>query len=327
MSVPVGKRKKTGLEYYIKAQKLYMYCLVFIEMDFCCKTSTKDVKSYIKTLNLSKEDKAIVNDLVSRDIIGLEVSSCQFIIDKFKNETIDLLEQFMTDLNIAYGLYPDTMYLFHKKRWYVQDAINCCNVLIMKFEVYLQVLPVKYKKENGKSNIKMYEVLTEMLTEEITLLKELKKRVNASRSSIMEREIKLKLHYEEKLCNKLNISSEDYRRMTLNFEEQNYFDELIEDQKNSKVSKFISTYDHKKSVVNENLRIKADQIRTKEKLENKLISQVENPHCPIIMLNGGYAGNYPQLEKYELKLTTNKTHEPVKFTNFVDNEDLMITPL
>lgn len=178
MSVPAGKRSKSGAEFFVYANELYDALTILLIRDFGIKTISKDLKAFTHSAKMTKEDKEIFGDLCGKYHINLEVSYPLWLIDYYREKMLEILGKFIDNIVQANTIYPNSYYEFDLRRGYQQQAIGNCYQLLHTLQAVIRIFPVKAEK---------LMPFVDMILHEIDLLKSWKKSGNKIKKAIAER--------------------------------------------------------------------------------------------------------------------------------------------
>lgn len=169
MSVPSWKRKESKVEFLHTFQKLRKETTLILLRDFGIKNKVYSVNLLEKMFNVTDEDdvKALEELLIKYDMNSAVLDRYpSWIIDKFRNECLDILCKIGIELELANNIFISSMAEYDERRIHWDLAIGYCHALKDKFHEILSVFQVK---------VGAYMVVAELLEKEIQLIKGIRK--------------------------------------------------------------------------------------------------------------------------------------------------------
>lgn len=178
MSVPKSKRKESKFKVFEVFSKMYSSIVFFVAKDFGIKRIVRD--SFVVFTDGAKmvdEDLYVFKDICQRYNICYEEEYPLWILDKFRNNLFDHLDNCRFYIIAGNSIYPNTEYEYNLRREYCHKAIIECQYVLNTFQQILFILPV---------NIEKYNNMVSMIDEELTLLREWKKSTNKTYKKALE---------------------------------------------------------------------------------------------------------------------------------------------
>lgn len=168
MSVLKSKRNTSSLEYYHQAINLRKEITELLLRDFGIKNKIRKSVSYTK--NMSEEDAEQFQNLVDKyDCSYILEEYPSWLIDKFRSNIMNILFLMMQNIVYAYSINPVYESEYYERRNYQNRAISNCEQLLQEMQYIITVIPVNANK---------YMRYVEMINNEISLLKDWRKKDN-----------------------------------------------------------------------------------------------------------------------------------------------------
>lgn len=183
MSVPASQRKEAETKFYVHAYNMYDEIMKFLMKDFGTKR-VKDYKMFLNRLKVTKEDKAMFDELSRK--YGFEVEMCYpaWVLEEFRKTIFEALNKLLYEVTSAYTIYPNTLYECNLKREHQWNAISLCQYIKQVLQRVINIFC-------NKPDIEKYMVYIEMIDEEVRLLKSWKKSENKIRRKCIENEVEI----------------------------------------------------------------------------------------------------------------------------------------
>lgn len=179
MSVPVGKRKPSKLEFLNNFYKLRKEMVNLLLRDFGTKTSTHDLYAFCHRVKFKEEDKEVFLDLCERYQIDVEDRFPLWLIIHHRKSILNTLDDLLDNMIKANSIYPTTVSEFEFRKQFQSKAIGCCYCLLQKLQTAISDLPVDVNK---------YMPYVERIQLELKLLKDWKKSNNKILKAILSKQ-------------------------------------------------------------------------------------------------------------------------------------------
>lgn len=205
MSVPKSKRKESKFKVFEVFSKMYNCIVFFIAKDFGIKRIVRD--SFVVFTDGAKmvdEDLYIFKDICQRYNICYEEEYPLWLLDKFRNNLFDHLDNCRFYIIAGNSIYPNTEYEYNLRREYCHKAIIECQYVLNTFQQILNILPV---------NIEKYDSMVRMIDEELTLLREWKKSTNKTYRKALEAKNKISTEQKKKANSEINTNKEENKNI------------------------------------------------------------------------------------------------------------------
>lgn len=186
MSVPKNKRTVSDLEFFNTFNKIFDNIMYFTIKDFGIKHVVRNEYTLLKDLKMLDEDRADLERICKEYDISFRAEYPAYILEYHRTKILDILYDLLEDITTANSIYAFTEQECEMKRRYINSAIAKCNTLLQVFQRIINILPV---------NVEKYKRTTDLIVEEIKLLRSWKKSTNKDlRRAIYNTE---KMRYEE----------------------------------------------------------------------------------------------------------------------------------
>lgn len=116
MSVPKRKRKEPKTAFYEKYYKLNDMIVRFIMKDFGMKPVTKDVRVFIKNKKIDEDDISDMMYLFEKYNIVVESRYPEYMMDRYRNSILDILEELGKHITNGYTIYPESVEMLNFKK-------------------------------------------------------------------------------------------------------------------------------------------------------------------------------------------------------------------
>lgn len=177
MSVPVGKRTVSKLEFFHLAYKMNRDITLLLVRDFGVKSISRDLKTFTHAAKMSEEDREKFVELSSKYHIDVEADYPSWLIQHYREWILELLRSLISNITKANTIYPsppDYDYWHNRRREYQKLAQADCYQILQTLQSICYILPVK------KEKLMPY---VEMADNEITALKNWQKTSNRQRNN------------------------------------------------------------------------------------------------------------------------------------------------
>ena len=178
MSVPKRKRKEPKTAFYEKYYKLNDMIVRFIMKDFGMKPVTKDVRVFIKNKKVDEDDMSNMIYLFEKYNIVVESRYPEYMMDRYRNSILDILEELGKHITNGYTIYPESLEMLNFKKKEIYLAIASCESLLQKFQEIIRIFYPNVKVER-------FMPYTDIIMEEIKLLKKWKKMESKKEPSLI----------------------------------------------------------------------------------------------------------------------------------------------
>lgn len=206
MSVPKGKRNKSSIAFYTEAQKLCVDMIKFLLNDFGIKKSSYDYNIFVNRAKMSKEDQEEFTEIVEKYGIEIESDYCKFVLYHYRDKIINLLDDVLTDITLAYSIFPNTEGDWEMKRRYQNQAIGNLNDVKTKLTMALKLLPINFER---------YVPFIKLIDDEIVRIKQWRGDCNKERIRCMENDIIKHAKAEEGAADRLIAERKKEKEATI----------------------------------------------------------------------------------------------------------------
>lgn len=164
MSVPVGKRRLSELEFFANAVRLRREMTMVLLRNFGCKDRSRDLKLPHGVKIMSGPDRETLLELLEKYNAGGEVlvQYPQWLLSHFRESLLGLLRDLVMQITAANSIYPTSLAEAEERRAEQNRAICTCEKLLQEMEHVSQVLPVDANR---------LRQFVEMCDREVALLK------------------------------------------------------------------------------------------------------------------------------------------------------------
>lgn len=181
-NVPASKRNPSaGPIYLTHFYKIYDGMIFYLLRDFGVKENIN--ASYVKVngIKFSKEDAEVLRELVSKYGLSYYSSYPYWVIDEFRRTVYNTMNEILHEITIANSVYPNSIYEYNIRRDHINNAIAGCEFILQLFNRIITILPVNVEKFVGMTN---------WITDEISYLREWKKKGNKIYHKLIDNENK-----------------------------------------------------------------------------------------------------------------------------------------
>lgn len=169
MSVPKNKRTVSDLEFFNTFNKIFDNIMYFTIKDFGIKHVVRNEYTLLKDLKMLDEDRADLERICKEYDISFRAEYPAYILEYHRTKILDILYDLLEDITTANSIYAFTEQECEMKRRYINSSIAKCNTLLQVFQRIINILPV---------NVEKYKRTTDLIVEEIKLLRSWKKSTN-----------------------------------------------------------------------------------------------------------------------------------------------------
>jgi len=164
MSVPVGKRRISEMEFFSNAIRMRKDITMMLLRNFGCKERARDLKLPHGLKIMNSVDREALLDILDRWNAGGEVlvQYPQWLLSHFRDSLLQLLRDLMMQITAANSIYPTMLIEAEERRLLQNKAICTCECLLQELNHIASVLPV------DANNILRF---VEMADREVALLK------------------------------------------------------------------------------------------------------------------------------------------------------------
>ena len=149
MSVPVGKRGVSKMEFFHLAHKLNREMTMLLIRDFGIKSISRDLKSFCHSAKMNEEDRTAYIGLCQKYHIDVEADWPLWLIEHYRNWILQILRSLIDNITSASTIYPappDFDYWHNLRKKYQKEAQADCNKLLKAVQLISEIAPVKKEK-------------------------------------------------------------------------------------------------------------------------------------------------------------------------------------
>ena len=172
MSVPVGIRTVSKVEFLHLAKKLKRDITFLLIRDFGVKSISRNLKSFAHSAKMNEADRTAFYELCNKYHIDVEAEWPVWLMDEYRNNVLQLLRLLKENIvtaNTIYPTEPDFEYWHNLRRKHQKLAQANCYQLLDTFQDICEILPV------DKEKLMPY---VGMLEHELNAIKNWQKRTN-----------------------------------------------------------------------------------------------------------------------------------------------------
>lgn len=151
MSVPVGKRGKSNLDFFYDAYHLTDDITRFLIKDFGVKNISRDLRCFTFKAKMSEEDRENFSALCQRYSIDVEADYPAWLIDYYRTWILDICRHLIDEITTANTIYPNVQstsfeHFYKLKQEHQYKAIAACYQLKQAMQTAGRILPVNFEK-------------------------------------------------------------------------------------------------------------------------------------------------------------------------------------
>lgn len=151
MSVPVGKRGESKLDFFYNAYHLTDDITRFLIKDFGVKNISRDLKAFTRKAKMDNEDKETFSALCLKYNIDVEADYPIWLIDYYRTWILDICRRLIDEITMANTIYPNVQssnfeHFFKLKQEHQYNAIAACYQLKQALQAAGRILPVNFEK-------------------------------------------------------------------------------------------------------------------------------------------------------------------------------------
>lgn len=180
MSVPVGKRTVSKMEFFHLAKKLKRDVTLLLIRDFGVKSISRDLKTFTHSAKMNEDDRKEFCELCNKYHIDVEAEWPMWLIDEYRDNILQLLRLLKENIvtaNTIYPVEPDFEYWHNLRRKHQKLAQANCYQLLDALQDICYVLPV------NKEKLMPY---VELIEKEMNAIKNWQKRTNQQYKKYLE---------------------------------------------------------------------------------------------------------------------------------------------
>jgi len=132
MSVPVGKRRISEMEFFSNAIRMRKDITMMLLRNFGCKERARDLKLPHGLKIMNSVDREALLDILDRWNAGGEVlvQYPQWLLSHFRDSLLQLLRDLMMQITAANSIYPTMLIEAEERRLLQNKAICTCECLL-----------------------------------------------------------------------------------------------------------------------------------------------------------------------------------------------------
>ena len=149
MSVPVGKRTESRIEFLHLMFKLQQQITLFLIRDFGVKPINRKLKSFTHSARMSKEDMTAYTALCEKYHIDVESEWPLWLIEYYREKILKILDAMEEHIVTGNTIYPnsaDYEYWHNLRRKYQKLAQADCYRLLRAMQDICYILPIDKEK-------------------------------------------------------------------------------------------------------------------------------------------------------------------------------------
>lgn len=172
MSVVKSERTTSKFEYFTLGIKIHDMIYTLAMQDFGFKSKTKDFYAFVRKLEMDEDDRKEFFKLCEKYEINVEADFPSWMLEHLREKVLEYDDEFLENLVSANTVYSNSVFEFNLKRGYTWECISRLQLLLQYFQSIIRMIPIKPERKEK------YIVYTEMMDEEMELLRGWKKRCN-----------------------------------------------------------------------------------------------------------------------------------------------------
>lgn len=171
MSVPLGDRGESGMEFYHNALVLRKEITGLLLRDFGLKKKIRTIEILVKMYKIEPSDKETLQSILTKYRMDSSVIDeyPEWLIKDFRDTIITTLRNLRMNIRMGNSIYVTTKAEFDERRNCWNRAIGSCQQLLEEMQFVIETLPVDAEK---------YMRYVGMIEKEIKLLKGVRKADN-----------------------------------------------------------------------------------------------------------------------------------------------------
>ncbi len=173
MSVPLGRRNESNLEFLHLLGKLQKNLTLLFIRNFGVKCITRDLKTFTHSAKMPEGDRNLFSAICNKYHIDVETEWPMWLIEHYREKILRILDSMEENIVTANTIYPnsaDYLYWHNLRRKHQKLAQADCYKLLRAMQNICYILPV------DKEKLMPY---VEMIQQEIDALKKWQNRTNA----------------------------------------------------------------------------------------------------------------------------------------------------
>lgn len=172
MSVPLGKRTESKLEFLHLMGKIQKNITLLLIRDLGIKPVQRKLKTFVRSAKMSQEDSNAFMELCSKYHIDVEAEWPLWLIDHYRNKILRIVDSMEEHIVTANTIYPTALeyeYWHNIRRKYQKLAQADCYKLLRAMQDMCFILPI------DKEKLMPY---VELISKEMDAIKAWQKRTN-----------------------------------------------------------------------------------------------------------------------------------------------------
>ncbi|MDD6561893.1 MAG: hypothetical protein PUF06_02010 [Veillonellaceae bacterium] len=173
MTVPLGRRSESKLEFFHTLFKLQQEITRLFIRDFGVKPVNRSLKSFVHSAKMTEADRTVYTALCEKYHIDVEAEWPLWLIEHYRTKIIKIMDSLEENVVTANSIYPtvnDYEYWHTLRRKYQKLAQADCYRLLRAMQNICYILPV------DKERLMPY---VELVDKELTAIKNWQNRTNA----------------------------------------------------------------------------------------------------------------------------------------------------
>ena len=114
--------------------------------DFGVKPITRDLRAFVYSAKLPRDDREVFVSLCNKYHIEVESNYPMWEIERYRNKIMSLADELIDCIEIANTVYVTTEAEFNFRRQYQWKAIACCRQILMQMQLAIEDLPIDGEK-------------------------------------------------------------------------------------------------------------------------------------------------------------------------------------